>query len=701
MKTFFIMLVFAMCISTTALSQWVQTSGPEGGAVFTIFPDGGNLYAGMAAAGVFRSTDGGATWEQKINGMGYQSTAVINRSGSYLLATGTVGLYRSTDNGDTWVTATGLPAGNGVGCLAVIGTDVFAGTMGRGVYKSTDNGDTWAPANSGLPNSGVNVQVGGIVASGTTLLASATDNSIASPMYRSTDMGATWSLAATGLPANYFQYDAMYADGSTVYAGGTRLFKTTNNGDNWTAADNGIPEYSGIGDIAANGSLAFAAAFTYLYRSIDNGLNWSTVGGGLPFMYTTSVSFDGSTIYAGTIANGVYKSTDNGDTWTQMVIGLRARDMNSFLIDGSTLYGNGNGVFATTDQGDTWINKRGNMRDSASMPTLLYANGSTMFVREATNPDRVSRTTDGGTTWTFADNGIPGLYSASQIISTGGALLIASSRVYRSTDNGDTWTQVDTALSGFIGFSGLIETGGTLYAYGLGIGKSTDGGLTWVKADSGIAAFFGVGGFASIGSTLFAGGGFPNAVYKSSNGGAYWTTGTPIPSSGGTSQLLALDNDLFACSPNNGIFISKNLGTSWTKISTGLPNSNYLYSLAILNGTMYAGTSGNAVWKRPLSDVTAVEEIVGNLPTEFMLSQNYPNPFNPSTNFEFRIANLGFVKLSVFDILGREVVTLVNESLQPGTYRVSWNAADQPSGIYYYRLRAGAYSETKKMMLVK
>ena len=81
--------------------------------------------------------------------------------------------------------------------------------------------------------------------------------------------------------------------------------------------------------------------------------------------------------------------------------------------------------------------------------------------------------------------------------------------------------------------------------------------------------------------------------------------------------------------------------------------------------------------------------------------QNYPNPFNPTTNIRFELPNSGSVKLVVFDALGREVATLVNEKLTPGTYEVDWNGSEYPSGTYFYKLTAGDYVETKKMILVK
>jgi hypothetical protein len=89
------------------------------------------------------------------------------------------------------------------------------------------------------------------------------------------------------------------------------------------------------------------------------------------------------------------------------------------------------------------------------------------------------------------------------------------------------------------------------------------------------------------------------------------------------------------------------------------------------------------------------------IPKTFDLMQNFPNPFNPSTYIEFQIANQGFVSLKVYDLLGREVNTLVNEEKPAGYYKVTWNAANLPSGIYFYRLKAGDYIKTKKMILLK
>jgi len=94
-------------------------------------------------------------------------------------------------------------------------------------------------------------------------------------------------------------------------------------------------------------------------------------------------------------------------------------------------------------------------------------------------------------------------------------------------------------------------------------------------------------------------------------------------------------------------------------------------------------------------------EINGNVPESYNLYQNYPNPFNSTTKLRFEISELRFVSLKIFDILGREVATLVNEQLKPGSYESEWDAAGFTSGVYFYKLETTDFSETKKIILIK
>ena len=99
--------------------------------------------------------------------------------------------------------------------------------------------------------------------------------------------------------------------------------------------------------------------------------------------------------------------------------------------------------------------------------------------------------------------------------------------------------------------------------------------------------------------------------------------------------------------------------------------------------------------------ITYINKISSEIPNSYSLSQNYPNPFNPTTVISFRLAVNSFTSIKIYDILGREITTLVNEMLSPGTYEVEWNAGNYSSGVYYYKLSAGEYKETRKMILIK
>lgn len=115
----------------------------------------------------------------------------------------------------------------------------------------------------------------------------------------------------------------------------------------------------------------------------------------------------------------------------------------------------------------------------------------------------------------------------------------------------------------------------------------------------------------------------------------------------------------------------------------------------VINNILYGDTS----------TIIGIHTISTKVPESFSLSQNYPNPFNPSTKIVFSIPSVEttrwVVSLKVYDMLGREVTTLVNQQLSPGTYEVNWDASNYPSGLYFYTLSAGEYSETKKMILIK
>ena len=138
------------------------------------------------------------------------------------------------------------------------------------------------------------------------------------------------------------------------------------------------------------------------------------------------------------------------------------------------------------------------------------------------------------------------------------------------------------------------------------------------------------------------------------------------------------------------------VGTAWQGISVALSADG---NTAIVGGS-YDNSGAGATWVFTRSG-TPVREEAANIPSQFALEQNYPNPFNPSTKIQFTIVNRLLTIVKVFDVLGREVATLVNAVKEPGTYTVQFDGSNLASGVYFYRLQAGTYVETRKLLLLR
>ena len=171
------------------------------------------------------------------------------------------------------------------------------------------------------------------------------------------------------------------------------------------------------------------------------------------------------------------------------------------------------------------------------------------------------------------------------------------------------------------------------------------------------------------------------------------------------------DNIVFAGTDNGGVYFTTNIGLNWLPKNDGFPyNAPTVLSFLIANNYLFIGTDEYSIWRRPLSDFIGIKNISSEIPSSFSLSQNYPNPFNPSTKIKFEILGgqltTSNVQLIIYDILGKEIATLVNEKLSPGTYEVPFSINQLPnnqlpSGLYFYTLTAGDYKATKRMILIK
>ncbi len=193
--------------------------------------------------------------------------------------------------------------------------------------------------------------------------------------------------------------------------------------------------------------------------------------------------------------------------------------------------------------------------------------------------------------------------------------------------------------------------------------------------------------------------GIPKGIYQSTNGGADWTHPYSASSVVGVTRSRVTPNTLFAAS-EEGILKSTDFGATWTMHNNALPTRR-LTSLIIspYSDTMFVSTETHGVLKvwNFLTDVDESKTV----PTQFVLHQNYPNPFNPTTTIRFGVGHRSSVCLKVFDLLGREVAMLVNEEMQPGSYEKTFSGDGLVSGVYLYRLQAGSFTQSEKLLLLR
>lgn len=209
---------------------------------------------------------------------------------------------------------------------------------------------------------------------------------------------------------------------------------------------------------------------------------------------------------------------------------------------------------------------------------------------------------------------------------------------------------------------------------------STDGGASW-NVDYTLGLSTQAVDYTSCNSdTLTAGGGYFVAAYVDLNGDSVTVRRGVIGNLGLTQHKRNSYASTGILSPVCAIYKS---------------GSDKYSALA------YSGFGPTNVFFNMENLITGITQTGTTIPARYELQQNYPNPFNPMTNVEFAIPQSAFVKLTVFDILGRVVETLVNEQLSAGTYKADWNAANHPSGVYFYKLQTENFSESKRMILVK
>ena len=203
-----------------------------------------------------------------------------------------------------------------------------------------------------------------------------------------------------------------------------------------------------------------------------------------------------------------------------------------------------------------------------------------------------------------------------------------------------------------------------------GVYKTTDGGFTWEEKNNGLTNFD-------------------------------WDINTIIINPKKPGELYIGTGS----AQTDFLFKTTNGGEKWFNFSNGLPDSGGVISIVIdtLNERIYLGVGAGAVNGSGIYIYDGLSSVNNDkeVPVNFYLYQNYPNPFNPSTKIKFEIPTSSVITLKVYDVLGREIETLLNEVKEAGTYEVELNASEFPSGVYFYKLTSGQFTSVKKLILLK
>ena len=387
-------------------------------------------------------------------------------------------------------------------------------------------------------------------------------------------------------------------------------------------------------------------------------------------------------------------------------------------------------VFRTTDGGTTWksvgggsaLTGRFGLCIEATSDSIAFVGGVNWDVFTSTPPPNDStfiwHTTDAGGTWSLVFTQLHGAIDEVRMITATEGIGLGDPVggkwvIIRTTDSGLTWSRIASEpvqVGSEIGLFRSLSTYGPRHIWfgtlvlgtneTVGLYRSTDAGLTWSRAT--IAFVYGV--FSLSYSDSLHGLCSENSVARTTDGGVTWIpTGLPdggdflnwfptVSVCGGRDFWAAVDADVYR---------STDKGVTWSLSYPGSLGGLSYCSFAEVGdsvaGWVTSVGSGVAAYHGPSTDVSGEQQIPG----AFALGQNYPNPFNPTTVISYQLSAVTNVRLVVCDLLGREVAVLVNERKAPGNYEVRFDGAGLASGVYLYRLTAGDFVQTHKMILVR
>jgi photosystem II stability/assembly factor-like uncharacterized protein len=658
-------------LASTLSAQWIQTSGLSSHSVwsFTSYQNqsgGTSLFAGTDSGGIYLSTNHGSTWKAINEGLThlfdvYALASIPDGSGRIYLYAGILGggICASYDNGRNWIIVhNGLTNLYDVWALAVIDSELFAGMFGGGVYRSTDYGTYWSSMNNGLTNANVlSLAVSPNDTGGTTIFA----GTFGGGVFRSTNNGKSWNAVNDGL-ANLYPI-ALAVDGTDLYAGTWNggVFLSTDNGTSWSPANSGI-EAGNVFALAGNGMEVFAGTYGGgVYRSTNKGASWKAVNTGLSNLQVLALAISDTNLFAGTYKGGVWKNTLTD--FPLLRLNLRAVSGSNRVelvwpkISRSSLARCR--IFSGTSPHPTGV------IDSTAQPSdtskIIYGltNGTTYYFRVA--PVDSDGKMQG---YSFDAALIPGaIVSIDQ-----GWNLLSVSTVRRDFNTKAVFPNAGAAFTFDAGYvrKDPLENG-------IGYWLHFDNADSIILSDTALNCdTINIrNGWNLIGSLSIP-------IRTSSI--------STIPGGLRTSAFYGYRKGYYKAEmlmPGKGYWVKAN--QKGKLILAVEPDQNMVNRIKIMSDSNIPPPS-------PDDNIS---------PERFSLYQAYPNPFNATTIIRYDIPVECNVSLKLFDLLGREIDELANGTKQQGEYLVQWNATSYASGVYFYRLQAGSFVETKKLLLMK
>ncbi len=359
-------------------------------------------------------------------------------------------------------------------------------------------------------------------------------------------------------------------------------------------------------------------------------------------------------------------------------------------------------VLKSTNAGSSW--SQINLWNGYRFYDVAFSDINTAVSVGTTNNGSMVRTTNGGFNWNSLGLFFEpvGFYHIQFVNQNTAYALGGPFSVYKSINAGQNWSIVmrNTGYnlaslqfsSDSIGYCGGTAPINPIRAVIL---KTTNYGTNWAEINTGILGFWVIDmaflndqlGYITVG----------NKIYKTTNGAGSWTLSYT------TNMLNSIyflnSNTGFAAGDGGVIVKTTNGGTSWFQMTTGVGNN--IRDIYFINENTGIAIGSNGLLLRTTSSLSGVNIISNEIPTSHYLFQNYPNPFNPVTKIKFALYKSSKISVIIYDLKGSLVETLVNDQLNAGNYEVDFDGSKYSSGVYYYKLVAGDYTDTKKMVLIK